>query len=39
MPLADINTGFDLLREGRLIRGVVLPGIAATLRSAAASMA
>jgi alcohol dehydrogenase len=39
MPLADINTGFDLLREGRLIRGVVIPGIAATLRSAAASMA
>ena len=23
MPLADINRGFDLLREGRLVRGVV----------------
>lgn len=26
LPLAEINAGFDLLREGRLIRGVVLPG-------------
>jgi alcohol dehydrogenase len=25
MPLADINAGFDLLREGRAIRQVVLP--------------
>ena len=31
MPLAEINTGFDLLREGSLIRGVVLPDLAATL--------
>jgi alcohol dehydrogenase len=25
MPLSEINTGFDLLRDGSLIRGVVLP--------------
>jgi len=25
MPLSEINTGFDLLRDGSLIRGVVRP--------------
>uniref|UniRef100_UPI0035B2055A zinc-binding dehydrogenase n=1 Tax=Devosia sp. TaxID=1871048 RepID=UPI0035B2055A len=24
LPLAEINQGFDLLREGRLVRGVVM---------------
>jgi alcohol dehydrogenase len=28
MPLAEINTGFDLLREGKILRGVVLPNAA-----------
>lgn len=27
MPLTDINRGFDLLREGRILRGVVLPNV------------
>lgn len=26
MPISEINEGFDLLREGKLLRGVVLPG-------------
>lgn len=28
MPISEINEGFDLLREGKLLRGVVLPGLA-----------
>lgn len=30
MTMADINRGFDLLREGRILRGVVLPNASET---------
>lgn len=30
MTMADINRGFDLLREGRILRGVVLPNASDT---------
>ena len=30
VTMADINRGFDLLREGRILRGVVLPNASET---------